>query len=342
MISAFKVINPGLQTTVQDLGRTGFQDVGVPVSGALDRLSLRLANVLVGNLPGAAALEMVLQGPALEVQADSVRVALVGCNAAIEVDGAGPTPAGRSVRLTKGQVLRVARLGDSGCAYLAVEGGIDVAPSLGSASTYARAAIGGYSGQALRPADLVPLKQAAAAVRSERALAKPLDLAFDQPIRVVLGPQADYFTEAAIATFLSAEYSVSGQSDRMGFRLEGAKLEHAKGYNIVSDGIVTGAIQVPGSGLPIILMADAQTTGGYPKIATVVSADIPVLGRRKAGQKIRFTAVDVSEAEALRRRQEADFLRWAEDLRVLDACAGIDLAALYRQNLVSGVASALR
>ncbi|MFD2272665.1 hypothetical protein ACFS07_19915 [Undibacterium arcticum] len=195
MKPALKVINPGLHTTVQDLGRIGFQDVGVPVSGPLDRISLRLANVLVGNSAGTPALEMIHQGPALEVQAESVRVALVGCNAMIEIGtvGARPIPAGRSVRLTRGVVFSVTKLGDSGCAYLAIEGGVDAAPSLGSASTYVRGALGGYSGHALRQADLIPLKQAAVDVRSEHALARPLDLALDQPIRVVLGPQADFF-----------------------------------------------------------------------------------------------------------------------------------------------------
>jgi allophanate hydrolase len=140
--------------------------------------------------------------------------------------------------------------------------------------------------------------------RAERALAKAQDLALDQPIRVIVGPQADYFTDEALRTLFSSEYTVSPQSDRMGFRLEGPVLPHAKGCDIVSDGIVTGSIQVPGSGKPIVLMVDNQTTGGYPKIATVISTDIPVIGRRKPGRTIRFTGVEVGVAQRLRREQE--------------------------------------
>ena len=319
-MQALEVVAPGPHTTVQDLGRTGFQDVGVPRSGALDRVSLRLANALVGNRPGAPALEMLLQGPTLRVLADSVRVALVGCGAGIEIrsGNARLVPAGRSVRLTRGEVFRVGALGDSVCAYLAIEGGPDVPQALGSASTYVRGCIGGLRGRRFQKLDVLPLVQANANVRAERMLARPFDLGLDQPIRVVLGPQADYFTEAAVQTFLSSEYTVSTQADRMGYRLEGPALAHAKGYNIVSDAVVSGAVQVPGSGRPIVLMVDNQTTGGYPKIATVISADIPVVGRRRPGRTMRFVAVDVHEAVRLRRAQEAAMEREADAIRPIE------------------------
>ena len=306
-MGALEVIAPGPHTTIQDRGRCGFQDVGVPTSGPLDRVSLRLANALVGNPAGTPALEMLLQGPTLKVRADSVRVALVGCNAAIDVRSgdARRIPAGQSVTLARDEVFRVGALGDSVCAYLAVEGGPDVPRVLGSASTYVRGALGGLQGRRFQPRDIVPLTLDAVEARGERALSRALDLALDQPIRVVLGPQADYFTPEAIETFLSAEYTVSPQADRMGYRLEGPALAHAKGYNIISDGIVSGSVQVPGSGRPIVLMVDNQTTGGYPKIATVISADLPVAARRKPGRAMRFVAVDVEEAESLRRQQEA-------------------------------------
>jgi allophanate hydrolase len=228
-------------------------------------------------------------------------------------------------------------MGDSACAYLAIEGGIDLAPQLGSASTYVRGRMGGINGLTLKAGDSVPLRQPAAMERPERMLAQPFDLALEQPVRVMLGPQADFFSEAAIEQFLSAEYVVSAQSDRMGFRLEGVPLAHEKGYNIVSDGIVTGSIQVPGSGQPIVLLADAQTTGGYPKIATVISTDIPVLGRRRPGRKVRFAAVGLAEAQALRRDQEAFLRRCTASLRVADSAAVIDVAALYTESLISGV-----
>ena len=340
MTPELEVIAPGLHTTVQDAGRIGFQDVGLPASGPLDRISLRLANALVGNAPGMPALEMLLQGPTLAVLADSARIAIVGGDADIAIgsDRARVIPAGRLVR---GDVFRVRGFGDSVCAYLAIEGGPDIAPLLGSASTYVRSGIGGFHGRALRPGDRVPLTLAAVDVRDEHALSRPVDLELEQPVRVVLGPQRDYFTDDAVATLLSSDYVISNQADRMGYRLEGPALAHAKGYNIVSDGTVAGAIQVPGSGQPIILMVDNQTTGGYPKIATVISADIPVVGRRKPGRAIRFVAVDVPAALRLRTEQEAAIRRDIENFRRVAKIGEIDLAALYTENLVSGVARAL-
>jgi len=323
MMNALEFIAPGLHTTVQDPGRFGHQDIGVPASGPLDRISFRLANALVGNRPGTPALELLLQGPTLRVLADSMRLALVGCSAGMEIRSSTSKiiPAGQSARLAKGDVVRIGPLGDSVCAYLAVEGGLDVATVLGSASTYVRGAIGGFKGRRLHKGDSLPLKLGAVDTRGEYALSRPLDLALDQSIRVVLGPQVDYFTDDAVATLLSSDYVVSPQADRMGFRLDGPTLAHAKGYNIISDGIVPGSIQVPGSGRPIILMVDNQTTGGYPKIATVISADIPVVGRRRPGRSIRFTAVDVHEAEGLRRKQEAAILDELNSLRVVDPVA---------------------
>ncbi|HSW19717.1 MAG TPA: biotin-dependent carboxyltransferase family protein [Ramlibacter sp.] len=342
MTPSLLVRQPGIHTTVQDRGRIGFQDVGVPVSGPLDVVSLALANALVGNVPATPALEMLLQGPTLEVACDSVRVALVGSDAALEIGGANArrVAPGTSARLVRGETLTVARLGASACACLAVQGGIQVARCLGSAATYVRGRLGGVEGRALRAGDSVPLALEAVPTRGDKRMAQALDLALDQVIRVVLGPQADFFTEAAIETFLASDYVVSTQADRMGFRLDGPALQHAKGYNIVSDGIVAGAIQVPGSGLPIVLMADAQTTGGYPKIATVISADIPVLGRRKPGSRVRFAAVSVAEAEALHRSQQADIGRHIAALRDAAAPAIVDVAALHTVNLISGVASA--
>ncbi|MBM3358332.1 MAG: biotin-dependent carboxyltransferase family protein [Betaproteobacteria bacterium] len=317
MKPALKILMPGVHTTIQGARRTGYQDVGVPGSGPLDPVSFRLANALVGNAHETAALELLLQGPTCEVLADAVRVALVGCGAGIEVrSGSTRTiPAGESARLTRGEAFRIGPLGDSACAYLAIEGGFDVAPVLGSVSTYVRGAIGGFDGRRLQKDDLVPLRLGGAGIRAESALTRPLDLGIDEPVRVALGPQADYFTGDALKIFLSSVYTVSPQSDRMGFRLEGPPLAHAKGYNIVSDGIVPGSIQVPGSGQPIVLMADHQTIGGYPKIATVVSADLPLVARRRPGRAIRFVAVEVREAERLRKAQEAAIRHEIDALR---------------------------
>lgn len=307
MSAALKIISPGPHTTIQGARRLRYQDIGIPASGPLDPVGLRLGNALVGNPPETAGLELLLQGPMCEVVAESVRIALVGCSAMIEVRSpvARRIPAGQSVRLTRGAVFRIGPLVDSACACLAIEGGLAIAPVLGSPSTYVRGAIGGFEGRRLQKGDSVPLASAAVDARDERALAEPLDPGFDQPIRVVLGPQDDHFTRQGIDTFLSAPYTVSPHADRMGFRLDGPKIEHANDYNIVSDGVVSGSIQVPGTGLPIVLMVDNQTTGGYPKIATVVSADIPLVGRRRPGRTLRFAAVEVREAERLRRGLEA-------------------------------------
>lgn len=335
-----KVLAPGTHTTVQDLGRLGYQHLGVPVSGALDPLSLRIANALVGNPQGTAALEILYQGPTLEVHAESVRVALTGTDAGLELpgEGSGVSVSWRSLRLRRGQRLRIPTLEDSACAYLAVAGGFALEPCLGSASTYVRGGIGGYQGRALQRADTLPLEAAEAPAREELRMRLPPRRPACPTLRVVLGPQRDYFTDAAVRALMESVYVVSAESDRMGMRLEGPRLEHRDGYNLISDALPLGAIQVPGSGQPILLLNDRQTSGGYPKIATVASADCWLAGRARPGDVMRFRAVSVDEAEQLRRAQEAR-------LRALDAAlvraspepTGLDPEALYRENLVSGL-----
>jgi biotin-dependent carboxylase-like uncharacterized protein len=345
MTAALRVLSPGLMTTVQDLGRRGYQYLGIPVSGALDHVSLRAANLLVGNEPGTAALEIAYQGPTLAVEADSVRIALAGGSASIEnesADGGGGKvrlASLQSVRLERGQVVRIGALAGSAVAYLAIEGGVDVAPVLGSRSTYTRAAIGGVEGRALRAGDAIPLKLAAAPDREEVQLPS-LDLAPPKRFRVILGPQDDYFTKAGIATLIEVIYTVTPATDRMGMRLDGPKLEHAKGYNIVSDGIAPGSIQVPGNGLPIVLLADRQTTGGYPKIATVISADMPALGRLMPGAKVAFQAVDVEAAEIAARQLAAEFDAMQQRIVPARRETVLDAAKLMGENLVSGMVDA--
>lgn len=328
----------GFGPTLQDLGRPQVQHLGVPVSGALDPLALRLANALVGNKPGTVAIEFRLLGPTVEVRGGPVRVALAGTEASLEIVGAEETVkvgAHRSVLVEPGRRIRVPSFSDSGVAYLAVEGGIDVPEVYGSRSTYVRAAIGGLEGRALKDGDLLPVGGKGAERRQEQAARDVSILRERGPFRVVFGPQRDYFTEESVATFLTSAYTVSKEADRMGMRLEGEVLEHARGYNIVSDGIVTGAVQVPGNGRPIVLLADHQTTGGYPKIGTVISADIPRLGRLKPGDTLSFVETDVAEAEEARRTQEKAFRRVVDGL--IPAEGWLDREALYRENLVSGV-----
>jgi biotin-dependent carboxylase-like uncharacterized protein len=342
MIPGLKVIRPGMHTTIQDLGRVGFRDVGVPVSGPLDRVGLLLANALAGNSANGAVLELLVQGPALEVLAPSVRLALIGGagDLCIETENGRKFTSGRSVRLQRGERFSIGSLGSTSCAYLAVEGGLAVPTPLGSASTYARGAIGGFHGRPLRETDVLPVHRGEASSRAELALSGGYDLGFDQPIRVVLGPQNHCFTDSAVRTLLSADFTIAPQSDRMAFRLDGPKLAHAAGYNIVSDGIVPGAIQVLGSGQPVVLLVDAQTIGGYAKIATVISVDVPVLGRRMPGSPVRFVAVTREQAESLRREQERRLRRWIEEFHSPPEPPQIDLAALYSSNLIDGVVDA--
>ncbi len=336
-MTALLVRQPGIHTTVQDRGRFGYQAQGVPVSGALDPVMLRLANALVGNAPYEAGLEILLSGPALEVEGASVRVALAafGGTLAIEGESTRTFPAWRSVTAKKGERVAVKGTGGPVCAYLAVEGGFDLAPVLGSLSTYARGKFGGFQGRALRAGDSIPLKRATASAREETSLADP-PREDKSPLRIVPGPQDDLFAPSALDILCSSIYTVARNSDRMGLRFEGPELPHAKGHDILSDGIASGAIQVPGDRRPVLLVADRQTTGGYPKIATVATCDLPRAGRLKPGDRVRFSAVTIEDAQKLARAEAARIERLAAGLAPAGA-GDMDLAQLYAANLVSGV-----
>jgi allophanate hydrolase len=342
VIPVLQALQPGFHSTVQDAGRSRFRHVGVPVSGALDRDGYVLANALVGNRNGAACLEMMGSGPEFEVIASSVRLALVGGSDSLEIKGQSErlVRAGRSVRLGRGDRARIRLGGDAFCSYLAIEGGFDVPLCLGSRSTYMRAGFGGFSGRAIRSGDALNGFAGDVPARQELAFGAERDLRLSQPIRAVLGPQDDYFTKTAIEEFVHGTYTISAASDRMGFRLDGPALQHKGDYNIVSDGIVTGSIQVPGSQLPIVLMADAQTTGGYPKIATVISADLPVLGVRSAGREVRFQLVSREQAIGIRRAEHQKLLDAIRSFEPVSDAGRLNLEALYHQNLIDGVVDA--
>lgn len=337
------VVAPGLMTSVQDLGRLGHQALGMPVAGAMDPVALRLANALAGNPENAAGLEIGYLGPTLAVAADSLRIAFMG-NAKLTLqpaDGgeARPLKPGRSVLLRRGDRIAIGALEDASVGYLAIAGGLALAPFLGSLSTYMRAGLGGFAGRALQAGDRLPLAQAAGPDDDERELPGSFEYG-SGPVRVVLGPQDDRFTAAGIAAFLGGDYAVTKEADRMGLRLEGAAVEHVKGADIASEGLVTGSIQVPGNGQPIILMADRQTTGGYTKIATVVSADLPRVGRLRPGDRLSFAAVSVAEAEAARRQQEQAIRALIDGIRQAEPDVRLDLDALYKENLISGAVDA--
>ncbi|PYN08946.1 MAG: KipI antagonist [Candidatus Rokuibacteriota bacterium] len=298
-----RVLEPGPQTTVQDVGRTGQMRYGIPPSGPVDRSSFVLANRLVGNLDGAAALEFTLMGPRLRAETPCT-LAVSGADAPVTINDA-PAPTWTTLALEAGDVMKIgaARAGVRG--YIAVAGGIDVAPVLGSRATYLRGRMGGVHGRALARDDRLPLGHARTArPRTVPEAARPR-WGGETVLRVVLGPQADRFTNEGVVTFLDSAYEVLPQSDRMGARLNGPRIAHAGGHDIISDGIALGAVQVPGDGQPIVLLVDRQSTGGYTKIATVCSFDIARVGQAKPGQRLRFTAVDVAAAHRLLRESDA-------------------------------------
>lgn len=327
----------GPATSLQDAGRFGWQRFGVGPAGAMDRLSLALANVLAGNPPGQAAIEFALAGGRLQVAGGSVRIALAGADSMLKIDGAPVTPL-TSVTVRDGQTIELAAARSGVFFYLAVSGGFAVAPTLGSLSLHHRAGIGGLEGRPLRSGDRLPLGLADPS-GPELALPQP-PRAQDGPIRVVLGPQHDHFTPAGIATLVGSEYVISEQADRMGMRLTGPVIEHsAKGFNIVSDGIPTGGMQVPGNGLPLILLADRQTTGGYPKIATVISWDLPRLAQSRPGTRLRFEAVERAEAVRMAKAADVEFRALVGKVRPA-GLAGFDSSELLSVNLVDGVVDA--
>lgn len=295
----FRAIAPTPVVTVQDVGRRGWRQFGITGAGAMDRQSLALANALVGNHVGEAALEFAYAGGEWVVEASSCRVAITGGAFAATADGMPLAPFSSTV-LRRGQALRIGGGANRVWGYLAIAGGFDVPLTFGSRSTHVRTGIGGFEGRSIRPGDAIPLRLDVAPNEPER-LGFPAD-DDDGPIRLILGPQEDYFDERSRALFLSDTYQMTWQQDRMAYRLEGPTLRHQIGYNIISDGVVPGCIQVLGTGLPIVLMRDAGTVGGYPKFGTIIEADLGRLAQKRPGSLVRFTAVSVVEAQEARRR----------------------------------------
>lgn len=303
-----EVLQPGVFTTVQDLGRFGYQRYGVPVSGAMDSFALRAANILVGNQEGDAALEVTLIGFGVRFLADTV-VAGAGADLGAALDGA-PFPMWKAVAVPQGSTLSFAQVNDGMRAYLAVAGGIDVQLVMGSRSTFTRSRLGGLDGRTLKAGDTLstPAQATTSRVHGRRFPSGRVPrYGHSHILRVVLGPQDDAFTAEGVRTFLSSSYTVSPQSDRTGYRLHGTPIQHKKGADIISDGIPLGAVQVTGDGMPIILLADRGTTGGYTKIAAVISADIPLIAQAAPGDTLSFRPVTVEEAHQALREQEALF-----------------------------------
>lgn len=333
-----EVLSAGAYASVQDLGRRGYRRLGVPWSGVLDPRLMRLANALAGREEGAPVIECFEAGLHLAVRGGPLRLAVAG-EAELEIRTAGVTRPQRSWRsfiLADGEELRLRWLSGGRLAMVAVAG-LGLPPVLGSTSTYARAGLGGVAGAPLAAGSRLAVESAGDG--PELGLADPPGVE-EGPIRVVPGPQDDHFSAATLSLFLAVEYRVGAAADRMGMRLEGPQLVHLGAAEIVSDATVPGSIQVPGNGQPIVLLADAQTAGGYPKIATVVSADLPRLAALGPGRSLRFRAVTVAEGEALARRAEARTRALLAAIRPV-AEQGVDLAALYSANLVGGAVHAL-
>jgi antagonist of KipI len=301
-MAALTVVKPGMLTTVQDLGRRGYQGLAVPVAGPMDWYSHRLANQRVGNDRMAAALEVTLIGPELAAEGD-VLAAVSGAEFEITVDGAA-VHARRAFAVPSGARLRFGARRRGSRATLAVKGGFDVPATLGSRATHLVSAMGPF-GRSLRAGDRLPVSNSAggATVQNGRALPLPDGGA---RVRVVPAAHRDRFTEGAWSKLISERFVVTPQSNRMGYRLEGPRLSHSRGADMLSEAMPIGAIQVPSSGQAILLMADRQTTGGYPTIANVITADLPIAGQLAPGDWIAFQPCSLDEAIAALRAREAD------------------------------------
>jgi len=300
-MSLIEVQTPGLLTTVQDLGREGFGPMGVSASGAADPVALRIGNRLAGNAEGAPALEMTLMGGTFAFPERTV-VALAGSDF-------GPTLDDKcvqmwsSVEVRAGQTLRTGPTRSGSRCYLCVRGGIDVKLFLGSASTHLLSGLGGFEGRALRKGDVLKIGTTGGTFRTFRKVgvaAKALaQLAPRKVLRVTAGPQSDSFSEEEQKDFYAGTYRVTEESNRMGLRLEGPGIASSAGGEMISEGVPLGAVQITAGGLPIILFVEQQTTGGYPKIANVISADLASLGQWKPRDEVRFERVEMETARTL-------------------------------------------
>ena len=306
-MSRIEVLAPGLLTTVQDLGREGFGPLGVSPSGAADPIALHVGNRLVGNAEGAAGLEMTLLGGTFRFPEGAV-AALTGSDFGATLDSV-PVAPWASFEAKPGQTLRLGPTRSGARCYLCVQGGIAVKLFLGSASTHLLSGLGGHEGRALRKGDVLQIGSSAALSRApfrkRTVAAKALDaLAPRKVLRVTPGPQSDRFPEAAHKLFYSSTYRVAEESNRMGLRLEGAAALEGGGAEMISEGVSLGAVQITAAGLPIILFVEQQTTGGYAKIANVISADFSSLGQLRPRDEVRFERVDWKTARSLLRKQE--------------------------------------
>ncbi len=304
-MSSIKVIKAGFFTTIQDFGRTGYQKFGMPVAGVMDHFSYRVANYLAGNNEGEAVFETTFMGPELEFHEDMV-IAITGADMKPKLNGE-EIPMWKSIKISKGDRLVMSGIMGGIRSYIAFGGELDVASVNNSKSTFVKSGIGGFKGRKLMNNDELDIK-----VSKNAAAGRYLDSRYipefknKDIIRVVMGPQDDYFTEDGISEFLNPDgYKITKEADRMGYRLDGEIIKHKEKADIISDGAVFGSVQVPANGKPIILMADRQTTGGYTKIATVISADLPKIAQMGFGGEIVFEKVSLESAHEIYKEYES-------------------------------------
>lgn len=331
-MSRLAVISTGPLTSVQDAGRFGAQRYGLTTSGAMDRLALAIANAVVGNAASAAAIEIGPFAATFEVRQGAVRIAVAGASRDIRLAGR-PLPLNTSATLAEGERLQLGPARNGVFSILGIEGAVQGKPVLGSLSVTARAGIGSPFPRPLQAGDELALCDASPSPERRLTFA-PLSRAH---VRVLAGPQAEEFGDA-FAQFLASEWAVSPASDRMGYRLEGPTLSHANGHNIVSDGTVAGSVQVPGSGLPIVLLRDYGTTGGYPKIATVIGPDLGLLAQRRVGEQVRFSEISIEAAEAEARAFAALIKSLPGRLQAI--ASGPNLDALQQANIAGHAVNA--
>jgi biotin-dependent carboxylase-like uncharacterized protein len=295
-----RVINPGFYSTIQDLGRFGYQQYGMPVSGAMDEFALRVGNILVGNPENSSSLEFTYAGLSVEFQS-STYISITGGNYVVLTSQGKVIDCWKTVYIEKETIVTIKEVSRGCRGYISVFGGFDIPQIMGSASTYIRGKVGGFKGRLLQKDDEIAYKSPVKPLSNGYVPAQLLEKWYkkDSPIRVILGPQIHAFTGDGIGTFLLSEYTIAADSDRMGYRLDVPPIEHKDGPDIISDGIAVGSIQVPGSGTPIIMQADRQTTGGYTKIATVATVDLPRLAQMVPGDIITFKDISVNRAHDL-------------------------------------------
>jgi len=298
-MGSFRILENGLFSTMQDLGRFGYQSKGITVSGAMDQISLRLANILVGNDENFPCIEMTLKGEKILFESDAV-IAITGADMSFKING-------KNIEINKTIFINAGDILDSGfsqnkkLAYLAVKGGFKIKKVLGSYSTFLRGKIGGYKGRRLLKGDLIEFPDLEESFSKTISVDKSIikDVYSDKKIRFTYSSEKNRFTQSGLKTFTDSSYKIENDSDRMGYRFSGNTIEHKTDGDIISGGINFGTIQVPGNGNPIVMMADRQTTGGYTKIGQVILADLPYLAQKKPQESVKFEAIDSEEAVKL-------------------------------------------